>query len=389
MTRSTQEATDQIQQVLHWLGLEWDEGPLLQSHRFETYLSAADRMVDEGHAYECFCLEAEVKERNEEAIKAGRAPGYDGRCRDLAPGERDAQRAAGKPRSIRFRTAEAGRSVFEDAIRGEVAVDWSTISDFVIVRSNGTPVFFLANARRRHRHADHPRVTRRRPHRLDPPGARAPARPRCRRSAGIRPPAAHHRTRRRQAVEAARRAERRGLPRRRISPSCLGELPGAARMGAGRRPRDPRHRGDRRRVRHRSHQPFGRRLRPEEARVDERASTSAACRSRSSPAPRCRSPRRATPRHLDVRVFETAVALAQERSTTLVQIAEQSAFLFTSDDVFEIDDEVVRGDREAGSGRRGARRRDRPPRDVRTVGTRGDRPPAGHREPRPQSRART
>jgi glutamyl-tRNA synthetase len=146
VTRSTAEATEQIQQVLHWLGLDWDEGPFLQSHRFETYLAAADRFVAEGLAYECFCTEDEVKARNDEALKAGRKPGYDGRCRELTAAERAARRAEGRPASIRFRTPDEGRSVFVDAVRGEVAVDWSTIPDFVIVRTNGTPVFFLANA---------------------------------------------------------------------------------------------------------------------------------------------------------------------------------------------------------------------------------------------------
>jgi glutamyl-tRNA synthetase len=146
VTRSTQEAVDQIQQVIRWLGLDWDEGPYFQSHRFETYLAAADRLLADGFAYECFCTEEEVKQRNDEAIRAGRPPGYDGRCRDLSAAERDQLRAAGRPRSVRFRTPDEGRSTFDDLLRGPVSVDWSTVADFVIVRTNGTPVFFLANA---------------------------------------------------------------------------------------------------------------------------------------------------------------------------------------------------------------------------------------------------
>ncbi|MDQ1434759.1 MAG: glutamyl-tRNA synthetase [Actinomycetota bacterium] len=146
VARSTQESVDQIQQVMRWMGLDWDEGPFLQSARFDTYLAAARRMVEEGHAYECFCTEAEVRERNEAAMKAGRPPGYDGHCRDLTADERGVLVAEGRQASIRFRTPEEGRSTFTDIIRGEVSVEWSTISDFVIVRSNGTPVFFLANA---------------------------------------------------------------------------------------------------------------------------------------------------------------------------------------------------------------------------------------------------
>ena len=146
VARSTQESVEQIQQVLHWVGLEWDEGPYLQSARFDDYLAAAQRLLDAGDAYECYCTEAEVRERNEQAMREGRAPGYDGRCRDLTPELRAASLAEGKPRSIRFRTPDEGRSTFVDVVRGEVSVEWATISDFVIVRSNGTPVFFLANA---------------------------------------------------------------------------------------------------------------------------------------------------------------------------------------------------------------------------------------------------
>jgi glutamyl-tRNA synthetase len=146
VARSTQESTDQILQVMHWLGMEWDEGPILQSGRFDLYLQAAQKLLDAGLAYECFCSDEEVKARNEAAMKAGRPPGYNGQCRDLTADQKAEAVAAKKPRSVRFRTPDVGKSSFQDIIRGEVTVDWSTVSDFVIVRSNGTPVFFLANA---------------------------------------------------------------------------------------------------------------------------------------------------------------------------------------------------------------------------------------------------
>jgi glutamyl-tRNA synthetase len=146
VARSTQESIDQIQQVLRWVGLDWDEGPHLQSRRFDDYLAAAKQLLESGRAYECYCTEDEVRARNEEAMRAGRTPGYDGRCRDLDARMRAEYAAQGKARSIRFRTPDEGRSTFHDVVRGEVSVEWSTISDFVIVRSNGTPVFFLANA---------------------------------------------------------------------------------------------------------------------------------------------------------------------------------------------------------------------------------------------------
>lgn len=135
-----------IQDALRWLGLDWDEGPYLQSDRLDQYAAAAGRLLAAGHAYECFCTPAEVKERSDAAMKAGRPPGYDGRCRDLTDAERAERVAEGRPRSIRFRTPDTGVSAFSDLVRGEVSVEWSSVSDFVIVRSDGSPVFFLANA---------------------------------------------------------------------------------------------------------------------------------------------------------------------------------------------------------------------------------------------------
>jgi glutamyl-tRNA synthetase len=146
VARSRDEWVVGIQETLRWLGIDWDEGPVLQSSRFPVYAAAADRLLLQGDAYECYCTEEEVRERNDAAVAAGRTPGYDGRCRGLDPDQRAALAAEGRPRTIRFRTPDAGVSSFTDLIRGEVRVDWSLIHDFVIVRSDGTPIFFLANA---------------------------------------------------------------------------------------------------------------------------------------------------------------------------------------------------------------------------------------------------
>jgi glutamyl-tRNA synthetase len=146
VTRSRPEWVDGIQDTLAWLGLDWDEGPILQSSRFDRYHDAADRLVAAGQAYECYCTEEEVRARNEAARAAGRTPGYDGHCRDLTPEQRAKLAAEGRPRSLRFRTPDDGTSRFTDLIRGEVSVEWATVPDFVIVRSDGTPLFFLANA---------------------------------------------------------------------------------------------------------------------------------------------------------------------------------------------------------------------------------------------------
>jgi glutamyl-tRNA synthetase len=145
--RSRQDWCEGIQTTLQWLGLDWDEGPFFQSARFDRHLEAAQQLLASGAAYECFCTEEEINARYEARKARGPAdPGYDGHCRDLTAEQRAAPAAEGRPRSIRFRTPDEGVSSFADVIRGEVTVPWSTIPDFVIVRTSGAPVFYLANA---------------------------------------------------------------------------------------------------------------------------------------------------------------------------------------------------------------------------------------------------
>jgi len=144
--RSSTEWTVGIQDTLRWLGLEWDEGPVLQSARTQEYLAAADDLLAAGRAYECFCTGDELEARAAAARAAGRPPGYDGHCRDLSAAQRASLAAEGRPRSLRFRTPDDGVSHFVDAVRGDVRVEWALVPDFVIVRSDGNPIFFLANA---------------------------------------------------------------------------------------------------------------------------------------------------------------------------------------------------------------------------------------------------
>jgi len=146
VARSRPEWVTGIEETLRWLGLDWDGDAVLQSTRFDRYLAAADGLVTTGQAYECFCTADEVKARGDAARAEGRPPGYDGRCRDLTADEREALRAEGRTVTLRFRTPDTGASTFTDAIRGEISAEWSTIPDFVIVRADGSPLFFLANA---------------------------------------------------------------------------------------------------------------------------------------------------------------------------------------------------------------------------------------------------
>ena len=133
--RSTTELTEAVLDALRRLGLDWDETHH-QSERFDLYREAAERLLAEGNAYRCDCTQEAVKARNE---AQGGPPGYDGHCRDrdVAPGEGVV---------IRFRTPDEGVTGWDDIIRERVEFENRHLEDFVIVRSNGVPMFLLANA---------------------------------------------------------------------------------------------------------------------------------------------------------------------------------------------------------------------------------------------------
>jgi glutamyl-tRNA synthetase len=133
--RNRPELTDNILEMLDWLGLHWDAEPVHQSDRSGLYAAAADKLVAAGHAYYCECTAEQVQARNK---VAGGKPGYDGFCRD-----RGLEPAPG--RALRFRAPDEGTTSFADLIRGDITVDNATIEDFVLLRSNGTPTFLLAN----------------------------------------------------------------------------------------------------------------------------------------------------------------------------------------------------------------------------------------------------
>lgn len=133
--RNRPELTQNILDMLVWLGLTWDGDPTYQSDRSGLYQQAADRLLAEGHAYWCDCTAEEVQARAQER---GGPPGYDGHCRT-----RGVER--GPTTALRFRTPDEGATSFDDLIRGHVSVQNSTLEDFVLLRSSGTPTFLLAN----------------------------------------------------------------------------------------------------------------------------------------------------------------------------------------------------------------------------------------------------
>jgi glutamyl-tRNA synthetase len=131
--RSTDESIEAILDGMRWLGLDWDEGPFFQSRLIEEHKKDAARLLEDGLLYRCWCTPDELKLRREAALKAGLPPKYDGKCR----GRTD---APDSPHALRFKV-EPGTTVFTDLIKGAISIDNSTIEDLVVLRSDGTPTY--------------------------------------------------------------------------------------------------------------------------------------------------------------------------------------------------------------------------------------------------------
>lgn len=145
--RSTQASIDGIIDGLQWLGLDWDEGPYFQTEYSADHIQAAKRLLALGHAYPCFCTKEELERKREEAIRANkRESGYDGTCRHLNDEEIKAKKAQGLLFVIRFKVPERQGSLFyDDEVLGRIERAYAEIEDFVIVRSNGKPLYLLCN----------------------------------------------------------------------------------------------------------------------------------------------------------------------------------------------------------------------------------------------------
>ncbi len=144
LERSTQEMVEGILVGMKWLGLDWDEGPYFQSERMELYRATAARLVESGHAYDCFCTKEELERRRTQAQAEGRPPMYDESCRRIPRQEAERRRAAGEPSAVRFAVPETGSTAFDDAVFGRVEFANSEIEDFVLLRSDGVPTYHLS-----------------------------------------------------------------------------------------------------------------------------------------------------------------------------------------------------------------------------------------------------
>jgi glutamyl-tRNA synthetase len=150
--RSTKESYEGILRGMRWLGLDWDEGPdrggdygpYMQSARGVLYHSEANRLIDEGKAYYCFCSKEEIDEAKADAIREKQSPSYNRKCRNLSPREIEDRLERGVPFAIRFRMPETGEVLFRDIVRGEFSFSNSELDDFVLIKSDGRPTYNFA-----------------------------------------------------------------------------------------------------------------------------------------------------------------------------------------------------------------------------------------------------
>ena len=147
--RSKKVYEDALIEDLKWLGIEWDEGPDVggpygpyrQSERFEIYKKYVEELLEKGYAYRCFCTPEELEAEREQAKKEGRPYRYSGKCRHLTQEQIEQYLKEGRPYTIRFRVPDGRELVLNDLIKGEVRFNVDDFGDFVIVRSDGSPVY--------------------------------------------------------------------------------------------------------------------------------------------------------------------------------------------------------------------------------------------------------
>jgi glutamyl-tRNA synthetase/nondiscriminating glutamyl-tRNA synthetase len=141
--RSSEEMSRSILEALRWVGLDWDEGPIYQSQRFDLYRERARQLVEKGLAYYCFCSPEEIEKRRQEAQARGEHWKYDRRCLNLSQEEKEKFLAEGRPAAIRFLVPE-GVTEYEDLVHGPISVDHKNLEDFVLLRSDGLPTYHLS-----------------------------------------------------------------------------------------------------------------------------------------------------------------------------------------------------------------------------------------------------
>ena len=146
-------AVESILDGLRWLNIDWDEGPLvggpygpyIQSERLDNYREMAERLIRQEDGYRCYCSRERLNEMRQEQERRDQPTGYDGRCRDLSPVQRQEMEAQGGPSVVRFAMPRSGTTRVHDLIHGEVEFSNELLDDFIILKADGFPTYHLAS----------------------------------------------------------------------------------------------------------------------------------------------------------------------------------------------------------------------------------------------------
>lgn len=152
LERSSRESERNILDSLKWLGLNWDEGieiggncgPYRQTERLSMYRDYANKLIEEGFAYYCYCTEKELEEERKEQLKKGQMPKYSGRCRHLSEEDINEMKQSGRKPVMRFKVPDEGVICVNDIVRGKVEFECEGIGDFIIMKSDGIPTYNFA-----------------------------------------------------------------------------------------------------------------------------------------------------------------------------------------------------------------------------------------------------
>jgi len=135
--RSTPESVDAILEGMKWIGLDYDEGPIFQTDRFDRYAEVIQQLLDQGDAYHCYCSREELDEMREKQRANKEKPRYNGKCRHLT------EAPEGRESVIRFKNPLEGDVVIDDLIKGKIVINNRELDDLIIARSDGTPTYNL------------------------------------------------------------------------------------------------------------------------------------------------------------------------------------------------------------------------------------------------------
>ena len=152
--RSTKESEKAIFDALSWVGIKWDEGPDIggpyepyrQSERFDIYKEHAEKLINKNHAYRCFCTQERLNNLRQEQQKNNQRTKYDSKCSTLSQKEIEQKLSDKEPFVIRMKVPQNGTICkFNDLFRGEIAIDYETVDEQILIKSDGFPTYHLAN----------------------------------------------------------------------------------------------------------------------------------------------------------------------------------------------------------------------------------------------------